>query len=49
MKKVDFRAIEIEGINGEKEAVDLSKIIGNGLYSQGKTLEVVELLMSLVP
>jgi hypothetical protein len=47
MKKVDFRKIEIEGINGEKESVDLSKIIGNGLYSQGKTLEVVELARSI--
>lgn len=47
MKKVDFRKIEIEGINGEKEAVDLGKIIGDALYSQGKTLEVVELARSI--
>jgi hypothetical protein len=47
MKKVNFKAIEIESITGEKEVVDLSKVIGNGLYSQGKTLEVVELARSI--
>lgn len=47
MKKVDFRKVEIESITGEKEVVDLSKVIGNGLYSQGKTLEVVELARSI--
>lgn len=47
MKKVDFRKIEIENINGDKEVVDLSKVLGNGLYSQGKTLEVVELARSI--
>ena len=47
MKKVDFRKIEIENINGDKEVVDLSKILGNSLYSQGKTLEVVELARNI--
>ena len=47
MKKVDFRKIEIENIKGDKEVVDLSKVLGNGLYSQGKTLEVVELARSI--
>lgn len=47
MKKVDFRKIEIENINGDKDVVDLSKVLGNGLYSQGKTLEVVELARSI--
>lgn len=43
MKKVDFRKIEIENIEGAKEAVDLSKIIGNALFTQAKTFEVLEL------
>jgi hypothetical protein len=47
MKKADFRKVEIENINGEKEIVDLSKILGNGLYSNAKTLEVVELARSI--
>lgn len=45
--KVNFKAIEIESITGEKEVVDLSKVLGNALYQQGKTLEVVELARSL--
>lgn len=45
--KVDFRKIEIESITGEKEVVDLSKVLGNALYQQGKTLEVVELARSI--
>lgn len=47
MKKADFRKVEIENINGDKEVVDLSKILGNGLYSQAKTLEVVELARNI--
>ena len=43
MKKVDFRKIEIENIEGVKETVDLSKIIGNALFTQAKTFEVHEL------
>lgn len=43
MKKVDFRKIEIETISGEMETVDVSKVLGNALYPQGKTWEVVEL------
>ena len=45
--RADFRAIEIESITGEKEVIDLSKTIGNALYQQGKTLEVVELARSI--
>lgn len=45
--KVDFRKIEIESITGEKEVVDLAKVLGNALYQQGKTLEVVELARSI--
>jgi hypothetical protein len=47
MKKVDFRQIEIENIEGVKEAVDLSKIIGNALFTQAKTFEVHELGRSI--
>lgn len=47
MKKVDFRKVEIENIDGAKEAVDLSKIIGNALFNQAKTFEVHELGRSI--
>jgi hypothetical protein len=43
MKKVDFRAIEIENIAGEVEKVDLAKVLGNAMFGQAKTFEVVEL------
>lgn len=43
MKKVDFRAIEIENIAGEIEKVDLAKVLGNAMFGQAKTFEVVEL------
>lgn len=45
--RADFRKVEIESITGEKEVIDLSKTIGNALYQQGKTLEVVELARSI--
>lgn len=45
--KVNFKAIEIESITGEKEVVDFSKVLGNALYQQGETLEVVELARSI--
>lgn len=47
MKKVDFRKIEIESISGEMETVDVSKVLGNALYPQGKTFEVVGLARSI--
>ena len=47
MKKVDFRKIEIENINGEMETVDLSKTLGNALFPHGKTFEVVELARNI--
>ena len=43
MKKVDFRAIEIENIAGEIEQVNLAKTLGNALYGCAKTLEICEL------
>lgn len=45
--KADFRKIEIENINGDVEIVDIAKTFGNALYSQGKTLEVVELARAI--
>lgn len=47
MRKVDFRKIQVENINGEMETVDISKALGNALYPQGKTLEVVELARNI--
>ena len=47
MKKADFRKVEIENINGDKEVVDISKILGNAMFPQGKTFEVVELARSI--
>lgn len=47
MKKVDFRKVEIEDIEGAKEAVDLSKIIGNALFTQARSFEVLELGRSI--
>ena len=42
-KKVDFRKIEIENISGEKDVIDLSKLIGNAIWNDAKSLEVSEL------
>ena len=47
MKKVDFRKIEIELVSGETEVVDLSKVLGNALFTQAKTFEVHELGRSI--
>lgn len=43
MKKIDFNAIEIENIDGSKGKINIRKDFANALYSQGKTLDVVEL------
>ena len=43
LKKVDFRAIAINNVAGEKEVVDVAKSLGNAIYGQGRTFEVVEL------
>lgn len=43
LKKIDFRAIEIENVAGEKEVVDVAKSLGNAIYGQGRTFEVVGL------
>ena len=43
MKKVNFNEIEIENIDGTKAKLNIRKDFANALYSQGKTLDVVEL------
>ena len=43
MKKIDFNAIEVENIDGSKGKINIRKDFANALYSNGKTLDVVEL------
>lgn len=43
MKKIDFNAIEVENIDGSKSKFNIRKDFANALYSNGKTLDVVEL------
>lgn len=43
MKKIDFNAIEVENIDGSKSKINIRKDFANALYSNGKTLDVVEL------
>jgi hypothetical protein len=43
MKKIDFNKIEIENIDGTTAIVSLKKDFANAMYSQAKTLDVVEL------
>lgn len=45
--KVDFRAIEIENIDGTLEKVDIAKTFGNAMFAQGRTFEVVELARAI--
>lgn len=46
-KKIDFRKIEIENVSGKKDVMDLSKLIGNAIWNDAKTLEVSELGRSI--
>ena len=43
MKQVNFNEIEIENIDGTKGKLNIRKDFANALYSNGKTLDVVEL------
>lgn len=43
MKKVNFNEIEIENIDGSVAKHNIRKDFANALYSNGKTLDVVEL------
>ena len=43
MKKINFKAIEIEDIENKKQHVDVSKPLGNQLYLQGNDVEECDL------
>lgn len=43
MKKVNFNSIDVENIDGSIAKLNIRKDFANALYSQGKTLDVVEL------
>ena len=43
MKKIDFRKIFVENIEGIKNEADVSKQLGNQLYMQGRNIEECEL------
>lgn len=43
MKKVDFRKVEIETIDGEKTTANVAQQLGNQLYMQGQNIEECEL------
>ena len=43
MKKIDFRKIQVENIEGIKNEADVSKQLGNQLYMQGRNIEECEL------
>lgn len=43
MKKINFNSIEVENIDGSIAKLNIRKDFANALYSQGKTLDVVEL------
>ena len=43
MKKINFNSIEVENIDGTIAKLNIRKDFANTLYSQGKTLDVVEL------
>lgn len=43
MKKVNFKKVPIKNIDGTMASVDMSKNLGNSMYIQGRSLEVVTL------
>ena len=43
MKKIDFRKIQVENIEGIKNEADVSKQLGNQMYMQGQNIEECEL------
>ena len=43
MKKIDFRKILVENIEGIKNEADVSKQLGNQMYMQGQNIEECEL------
>lgn len=43
MKEINFKAIEVEDIEGNKQRVDIAKALGNQLYMQGLSIEECDL------
>lgn len=43
MKKVDFRALAIQDIEGQQQKADITNTLGNMLYMQGQNIEECEL------
>ena len=43
MKKVDFRKIQVEDIEGGKRIADISRELGNLMYMQGMNIDECEL------
>lgn len=43
MKLINFKAIEVEDIEGNKQRVDIAKALGNQLYMQGQNVEECDL------
>ena len=43
MKKIDFTALEVEDIEGQKQRVDIANALGNQLYMQGANVDESEL------
>lgn len=43
MKLINFKAIEVEDIEGNKQRVDIAKALGNQLYMQGMNVEECDL------
>ena len=43
MKKINFKALEVEDIEGRKQAIDIAKALGNQLYMQGQNVDECEL------
>lgn len=43
MKKINFKAIMLEDIEGRKQQVDIAKALGNQLYMQGTNVEECDL------
>lgn len=47
MKKINFKAVVLEDIEGHKQPVDIAKALGNQLYMQGLNVEECDLGRSI--
>lgn len=43
MKKIDFRKLEIENIEGKTDIINIAFTLGNMMYMQGQNIEECEL------